>query len=333
MSHPGPNVPPARGAHARDLLALLGKGRPVAGAELATQLGLSRAAVWKQVEQLRAQGLPVAARRGRGYCLPWPVELLDAERIRALCRSSNVPLEVHWSLDSTSSECRRRAGDLADGAIVLAEVQQAGRGRRGRRWISPPGLNVYLSCMKRFDRGFAGLSGLSLAVGVVLVASLHELGIRGLGLKWPNDVLVTDTGAKLAGVLVELSGEYQGPSTAVIGIGLNLRLPLALREQAGQPVADLGDLADPVPGRNRIVANLADHLREGLARFDTEGFAAFAADYARLDILRGRHVRVSTRQESYEAIGDGVDAHGALCLRRDGQHLRVDSAEVSVRSA
>jgi BirA family transcriptional regulator, biotin operon repressor / biotin---[acetyl-CoA-carboxylase] ligase len=318
----------------RELLVALSEGMPVSGADLAARLGLTRAAVWKQVQQLREQGLPVEARRGAGYRLPWPVELLDADWIAGHCRPRPGALEVHWSLDSTSSECQRRAADLPDGSIVLAETQHAGRGRRGRSWLSPPGLNVYLSCLKRFDRGFAALSGLSLAVGVALVQALDSLGIAGVGLKWPNDVLVSASGAKLAGILVELSGEYQGPSTAVIGIGLNLRLPPELHAQAGQPVADLAELAGGTPpGRNRTVAVLAGSLLGALERFDAEGFTAFAGAYAELDLLHGRPLRLSDAQGSFDAVGDGVDAQGALRVLRGNEALRIDSAEVTVRAS
>ena len=319
---------------ARALLAALADGMPVSGADLATRLGLTRAAVWKQVQQLRDQGLPVEARRGAGYRLPWPVQLLDADWIAGHCRPRAGTVEVHWSLDSTSSECQRRANRLPDASIVLAETQHAGRGRRGRSWLSPPGLNIYLSCLKRFDRGFAALSGLSLAVGVALVQALESLGVEGVGLKWPNDVLVAANGAKLAGILVELSGEYQGPSTAVIGIGLNLRLPEELRAQAGQPVADLAELTGgSPPDRNRVAAAVAGSLLATLERFDAEGFAAFADAYAGLDLLHGKKLRLSDSHGHFDAVGDGVDAQGALRVVRAGQAMRIDSAEVTVRAS
>lgn len=230
--------------HAVDLLAALASGEPVSGARLAESAGLTRAAIWKQIEALRARGLPIESRGSAGYRLPWPVELLDAERMRAaMDRSSSErlgALEVHWELDSTSSELQRREPTAADLSVVFAETQTAGRGRRGRTWLSPPGLNLYVSCLKRFDGGLAGLSGLSLAVGVIVLRALTAADVQGAGLKWPNDVLTPQ--GKLAGILVELSGEYQGPCAAVIGIGLNLRLTDALREQAGQPVADVAGL-------------------------------------------------------------------------------------------
>ncbi|OZB59408.1 MAG: biotin--[acetyl-CoA-carboxylase] ligase [Lysobacterales bacterium 14-68-21] len=322
---------------APDLLAALSGGRPVSGARLADAAGVTRAAIWKQVEALRARGVPVESHGSAGYCLPWPVEMLDVDSIVAALapavRDRLGALEVFWELDSTSSELLRRGNAMPDLGIVLAETQTAGRGRRGRTWLSPPGLNLYLSCLKRFEAGMAGLGGLSLAVGVIVMRALEALGIRGAGLKWPNDVLAD--GGKLAGILVEVSGEYQGPCAAVIGIGLNLRLTPALRDQAGQPVADLAGLCggEP-PSRNRVAAALVESLVEGLAAFERDGFGGFVDDYDRHDILRDRSLSISGAQGDLRGIGAGVDARGALCLRLDdGSMRRIDSAEVTVRRA
>lgn len=321
---------------AQELLAALASGEAVSGAQLAERAGVTRAAIWKQIESLRARGVPVEARGAAGYRLPWPVQLLDASRIRAglprACASRLGALEVHWELDSTSSELQRRLEEAADLSMVLAETQTAGRGRRGRGWLSPPGLNLYLSCLKRFDRGFGALSGLSLAVGTMVLRAIESLGIEGAGLKWPNDVLAAD--GKLAGVLVELSGEYQGPCAAVIGVGLNLRLTDALRAQAGQPACDLAALAGDLPERNLVAARLIAALVEGLREFERHGFAPFVEDYARHDLLAGRTLRLSGAQGQFEGTGAGVDARGALQVRlADGGLRSVDSADVTVRRA
>lgn len=322
---------------ARQLLAALAAGEAISGAQLAGHAGVTRAAIWKQVEALRARGVPVEARGAAGYRLPWPVQLLDESRIRAgLPRTAGSrlgALEVHWELDSTSSELQRRLGEAPDLSVVVAETQTAGRGRRGRSWLSPPGLNLYLSCLKRFDRGFATLSGLSLAVGVMVLRAIESFGIGGAGLKWPNDVL--SAGGKLAGVLVELSGEYQGPCAAVIGVGLNLRLTEALRDQAGQPACDLATLAgDLLPDRNLMAARLITALADGLREFERHGFQAFADDYARHDLLAGRQLKLSGAQGHFEGTGAGVDARGALQVRlADGGTRSVDSADVTVRRA
>ncbi|WP_431635757.1 biotin--[acetyl-CoA-carboxylase] ligase [Dyella sp. KULCS107] len=323
--------------HAVDLLAALASGEPVSGARLAESAGLTRAAIWKQIEALRARGLPIESRGSAGYRLPWPVELLDAERMRAaMDRSSSErlgALEVHWELDSTSSELQRRGPTAADLSVVFAETQTAGRGRRGRTWLSPPGLNLYMSCLKRFDSGLAGLSGLSLAVGVIVLRALTAAGVQGAGLKWPNDVLTPQ--GKLAGILVELSGEYQGPCAAVIGIGLNLRLTDALREQAGQPVADVAGLCGGrPPSRNAMAAALVQALADGLQQFERYGFAAFVDDYVTHDLLHGVPLSLTGAHGDFLGTGAGVDARGALLVRlADGSTRAVDSADVTVRRA
>ncbi|MDF3982486.1 biotin--[acetyl-CoA-carboxylase] ligase [Luteibacter sp. PPL201] len=320
---------------ARHLLQALAGGEPVSGAMLARHAGVTRAAVWKQIETLRLKGLPVEAKVGGGYRLPWPIQLLEADRIRehlpAGVSSSLGMLDVHWEIDSTSSELARQHPVLDDLAFVMAETQSAGRGRRGRPWLSPPGMNLYLSVLKRFHAGFASLSGLSLAVGVMLMRALDDLGIRTAGLKWPNDVLAGN--AKLAGILVELSGEYSGPCAAVIGVGLNIRLPDSVHERAGQPVTDLAELTGGLPpDRNRAAAAVVAALTEGLLTFERHGFAAFAQEYAAHDLLRGQSLRILDPRGEYEAVGEGVDARGALRVRRaDGSQVTVDSAEVSVR--
>ncbi len=324
------------------LLALLASGEPVSGAALAARAGITRTAIWKQVEVLRARGVPVEARGTAGYRLPWPLQMLDVAQIGAAlptcCARSLGALEVHGELDSTSSELHRRITTAMDLSVVLAESQTAGRGRRGRDWLSPPGLNLYFSCLKRFESGFAALSGLSLAIGVVVLRVLDDLGVAGAGLKWPNDVLAAagdGASGKLAGILVELSGEYQGPCAAIIGIGINLRLTPALREQAGQPACDLASLtAGAPPDRNRVAATLIASLTQGLRQFEQDGFTAFMADYARHDLLHGQPLQLSGALGQFEGIGAGVDARGALQVRMpDGSLRRVDSADVTVRGA
>jgi BirA family biotin operon repressor/biotin-[acetyl-CoA-carboxylase] ligase len=324
------------------LLAALAPGEPISGAVMARQAGLTRAAVWKQVQALRARGLPIQSRGAAGYCLPWPIQMLDEEAIRAALPSPIAAglgaLDVHWELDSTSSELQRRIASAADFSVVLAETQSAGRGRRGRAWVSPPGLNLYLSCLKRFDRGFGALAGLSLAIGVMVLRALENLGLSGAGLKWPNDVLTAggaQPGGKLAGVLVELSGEYQGPCAAVIGVGLNVRLTTQLRAQLDQCGGDLADLnRGRPPDRNRVAAALITALVDGLHQFEREGFGGFAAQYQRHDLLHGQPLQLSGALGSWDGVGAGVDARGALQVRLpDGSVRAVDSADVTVRRA
>ncbi|HEY9112877.1 MAG TPA: biotin--[acetyl-CoA-carboxylase] ligase, partial [Rhodanobacteraceae bacterium] len=222
------------------MLDLLAAGDALTGPELASKLGISRAAVWKQIETWRRAGLGIDS-GAHGYRLAHPLEPLGADRIRAdlpaAVRRRIGVLENHWRLDSTSSELARRAADLPDLSLVFADWQQAGRGRRGRQWLSPPAVNLQFSCLKRFAGGYAALSGLSLATGVATAQALEDCGVRGVALKWPNDLVHQD--AKLGGILVELGGEFMGPCHAIVGVGINLRLSDALRAALDRPCTDL----------------------------------------------------------------------------------------------
>ncbi|MBL8299539.1 MAG: biotin--[acetyl-CoA-carboxylase] ligase [Rhodanobacteraceae bacterium] len=319
----------------RDLVAALADGRDWSGNELAQRFGVTRAAVWKRLAELRRAGLPLAAMAGHGYRLALPLELLDAQAIRAglppLLRARFADLAVHWDIDSTNSELMRSAAAHADFAVCLAEQQHAGRGRRGRQWQSPLLCNIYLSLLKRFDCGMGSLSGLSLAVGVAVARALEHCGAPALGLKWPNDVLAGD--AKLAGILVELGGEFLGPCYAVIGVGVNLYLPAAVREAIDQPVADLAACCTPLPSRNVLAAALLAEFARVLDQFASDGFAALREDFAQRDRLLGRALVLSDAAGSHSGVGAGIDARGALLLRQGDTIVRFDSAEVTVRKA
>jgi BirA family transcriptional regulator, biotin operon repressor / biotin---[acetyl-CoA-carboxylase] ligase len=320
----------------RNLLAALNCDEPVSGTALAARLGVTRAAVWKQIEVLRTLGAPIEASAGSGYQLEHALELLDADRVRteldATARARIDALDVHWQIDSTNSELLRRPlGRTRQVQICLAETQSAGRGRRGRIWQSPLGGNLYFSLSARFEQGMGTLAGLSLAVGVATVQALTDCGACGVGLKWPNDVLAD--GRKLAGILVELGGEFLGPCQAVIGIGINLRLTPALLARIDQPAIDLASLLDGAPPpRNRLAACLIARLIAALDRFVADGFAAFQSDYAHYDLLRDRDIRVLSAGNELDGVGAGVDQRGALVLRRGAALENYDSAEVSVRT-
>jgi BirA family biotin operon repressor/biotin-[acetyl-CoA-carboxylase] ligase len=317
------------------LLSALSAAHAVSGSDLAQRLGVTRAAVWKQIEVLRGLGAPIEAAAGRGYRLAWPLEALDAEAIRSsldpIMRRRLGRFDVHWQIDSTSSALLRAAAERApDLSVCVAEVQSGGRGRRGRSWISPLGGNVYFSLLRRFAAGMGELSGLSLVVGTALLQALQDCGVEEAGLKWPNDVLARER--KLAGILVELGGEFLGPCYAVIGIGINLRLPK--RAKVGQPSIDLATLlGESMPSRNDLIARLLSRLIAALDRFESEGFGGFRTQFAHYDLLAGHAVCVHAADGVHDGLAEGVDARGALRVRHGGVVAVYDSAEVSVRNA
>lgn len=328
---------PARPEAASDmppLLVLLASGMAVTGPDLARRLGISRAAVWKQVETWRAAGLEIET-GSHGYRLAQSLDLLDVKRIGAALpagvRKRVGMLENHWRLDSTSSELARRAAESPDLAFVFADWQQAGRGRRGRKWLSPPATNLQFSCLKRFGCGYAALAGLSLVAGIASARALEDCGVRGIGLKWPNDLVHND--AKLGGILVELGGEFMGPCHAIIGVGINMHLSVALRTTLDRRCADVAALCEKPPSRDALAAALVGRLVEALDAFDRSGFAAFADAWVERDVLVARRIRVEGARGTFDGIAQGVDARGALQVRTAGVVRSIDSAEVTVRPA
>lgn len=317
----------------RDLLLRLIQG-PVSGDALARDAGLTRAAVWKRIEALREGGVRIDARAGRGYALAEPVELLDADRIRAQVQdpasSQLASLEVAWSLDSTNSELLRRTTPEQGAAVLLAEQQTGGRGRRGRQWASPIATNLYLSLARQFSGGLARLGGLSLVVGVAAAEALRQAGYGTVGVKWPNDLLAQ--GRKLGGILVEGGGEHGGPVRAVIGIGVNVRMPAPAAGAIDQPWTDLATLGGGLPSRNALAARLLDALLPALDRFDRDGLPPFLARYAALDVLAGRAVTVHGAQGDGHGIAEGIGEDGALRVRMGGELHRVHAGDVSVRA-
>ncbi len=309
---------------------------PASGDALARRFGVTRAAVWKRVRGLREAGVAVTGSAGRGYALAQPLDLLDAAAIRAALAPEPAAalsgLEIAWSLDSTNAELLRREAPAQGVAVLLAERQTAGRGRRGRAWASPLAANLYLSLSRRYGGGLARLGGLSLAAGTAVAEALQALGTGAVRVKWPNDIVVD--GRKLGGLLVEGSGEPAGAARAVVGLGLNVRMPAAQAAAIDQPWTDLAAVLETPPPRSALAARLLDHLLPALALFDREGLAPFLPRYAALDALRGRAVAVHGGDGSTHAgIALGVAEDGALRVDVEGAERRFHSGEVSVRAA
>ena len=319
-----------------ELLRLLADGEIHSGEELAARLGVSRAAVWKQLRPLADWGIACEAERGRGYRLAAPLDLLTAAAIRRelpqFASDRLRHLEVHEALPSTS-DALLAVTDLPPGRFdaCFAEFQTAGRGRRGRRWLAPFASGVCLSVNWGFHDSAAALGALSLAVGVAVLRTVKKQGVAGAGLKWPNDIV--HEGRKLGGILIDLRGEAGGPAYVVIGVGLNLRLPPgsieSLRTQ-GIEAVDLATLG-ATPRRSAAAAALLTELVLALEEFAARGFAAFAAEWREADALAGRAVRVLHGEQAEEGVARGVDDDGALLLDAGSGPHRVLSGEVTVR--
>jgi BirA family transcriptional regulator, biotin operon repressor / biotin---[acetyl-CoA-carboxylase] ligase len=324
----------------RALLRLLADGELHSGEVLARELGVTRAAVAKQVRGLAARGLAVESLPRRGHRLLAPLDLLDAERLQAsltpLARARLAGLEVFDEIGSTNSHLLAATG-LPAGRwrACLAEYQSAGRGRRGRGWIAPYASGLCLSFGWSFEDPPAGLAALGLAAAVAVLRALTAQAVTGLALKWPNDVL--RDGRKLGGILCELRAEAAGPAYVVIGVGLNVRLPAAARAAiaagGGLEPADLPAGARvPAPPLTPLAAALLDALVAMAIEFAARGFAPFRSEWSRADALRDRPVRVRAQSAERDGVARGIDADGALCVEISGRLERLASGEVTLRA-
>lgn len=327
----------ASGVEHPRLLVLLADGEVHSGEWLATELKQTRAAVWKGVERLRAIGIEVQALARRGYRLAAPVELLDARQIRAQLAAQRKPhlhnLELLFEVGSTNTRLLAGAAPPAGTAdVCMAELQNAGRGRLGRRWIAPFGAGISMSLGWTCSDVVRTLPALSLGVGVAVARALTRAGAAGISLKWPNDIWFKDR--KLGGVLIELRGEAGGPAHVVIGVGVNMSLPDEARREiqaSGVAVAALTDACKQPPSRNLAAGAILDELLSMLLQYERFGFAAFRDSWTALDGLHGRPVKVIMGETAVPGIARGVDSDGALLLETGDRMQRFVSGEASLR--
>jgi len=321
------------------VLRLLADGERRSGEDLAAALGMSRAAVWKQIKRLEALGLDVDVKRGAGYRVQPPLDLLDEHAIRAAlsadARARLDSLDVLVHAHSTNSR-------LLDGehppsgrmAVCLAEYQSAGRGRRGRTWLAPPGRGLCLSIAWGYPAQPKGIEALGLAAGAAARRALTEQTGAAIGIKWPNDLVIDDR--KLGGILVEMSAEGHGACFVVVGIGINVTAaPSLTGTEHGAIAAQPIDLATAAPGRppsrNAIAAALIGAFSDMFDAYPATGFAAYRDDVARADTLRGREIMVelSGRRLAGRALGIGAD--GRLHVDCGGEIREIVAGDVSVR--
>ena len=313
------------------VLRALADGRTRTRDTLARECGIDGTALDEALAQLDDLGVVLLSEQG-AISLPRSVDLLDAGRIRrAVRRLGPEAVHVRFAVDSTNSVLARR---LREGArapeLCAAEIQTAGKGRRGRRWISGLGQSLVLSVSWRFDAPAGGLSGLSLAAGVALVEALAAGGFDGVMLKWPNDLVVDDR--KLAGILVEVSRSGPDSAGCVAGVGFNLDLALVDSGRIDQPWTDFARAFGRVPARSTMAAQVADALLDACEQFRDHGLEPFAARWRERDALHGRPVRVLSGGTPIDGTARGIDGDGALLVEHSAGMIRCESGEVSVRA-
>jgi BirA family biotin operon repressor/biotin-[acetyl-CoA-carboxylase] ligase len=254
-------------------------------------------------------------------------------RLDDTARAAFASIEVVDAIDSTNSELLRQRTPDSGLVALFADRQHGGRGRQGRPWTSPPGANLYLSVSRRFSGELARLGGLSLVAGIATAEAMRAIGARCVGVKWPNDLVVDDAGTlrKLGGILIE-GGLQDGAVRAVIGIGLNVRMPTEAATAIDQPWTDLqAQIAGGAPTRDEVAAALLASLTEALGRFDADGLAPFLPRFEALDVLRDTEVDAQIADRTVTGVAAGIADDGALQLRTDAGLLPLHAGEVRVR--
>ncbi|UAN46251.1 bifunctional biotin--[acetyl-CoA-carboxylase] ligase/biotin operon repressor BirA [Serratia sp. JSRIV001] len=310
------------------IISLLADGEFHSGEHLGESLGMSRAAINKHIQTIREWGLDVFTVPGKGYSLPAAINLLDAERILGLLEDKRVT--VLPVVDSTNQYLLDRLAELTSGDACIAEYQQAGRGRRGRQWVSPFGANLYLSMFWRLEQGPAAAMGLSLVIGIVMAEVLQHLGAEQVRVKWPNDLYLNDR--KLAGILVELTGKTGDAAQLVLGAGINMAMRETNASQIDQRWINLQEAGNTID-RNELAAKLLNELRNSLRQFEIDGLAPFISRWRQLDNFIDRPVKLLIGEQQIFGIARGIDQQGALLLEQEGVIKPFIGGEISLRSA
>ncbi|NQZ23957.1 MAG: bifunctional biotin--[acetyl-CoA-carboxylase] ligase/biotin operon repressor BirA [Colwellia sp.] len=321
------------------LIQYLADGQFVSGQWLGEQLGVSRAAISKHVASLGEMGLDVYSVTGKGYKLAEPLSLLDENKIQQKLHTlkQENKVEVHNLIDSTNSYLLRRLPNQNKNLqVCLAEYQDAGRGRRGRQWISPFGSHIYMSMYWYLEQGMSAAMGLSVVAALAVSDAIKALYQIDVQLKWPNDIYYN--GVKLAGILIDLEGQALEPCHCVIGIGLNINMPKKSAEQVDQPWTDLqtvvamGNSGKVIEiDRNELATRLIEKLSIRLKQHHVQGLNSMVNEWAKQDFYLNKPVKLITGTREKLGICRGINNQGALLLETDGQISTIYGGEVSMR--
>ncbi|WYW99245.1 bifunctional biotin--[acetyl-CoA-carboxylase] ligase/biotin operon repressor BirA [Proteus vulgaris] len=310
------------------LIKILADGNIHSGEQLGESLGMTRAGINKHIQTLRSWGIDVQTVAGKGYQLDAPMNLLNADIVNQNIKGE--PASVIPVIDSTNQYLIQRISELKSGDVCIAEYQSAGRGRRGRQWISPFGRNLYLSIYWKLDQGPAAAIGLSLVVGVIMAEVLQKLGADGVKVKWPNDLYLNDK--KLSGILVELTGKTGDVAHIVTGIGINIAMSKNQNEVINQQWINLEQVGIRID-RNELACEITNALREAFIQFEKQGLSIFIERWKSLDNFMHRRVKLIIGEKEIFGIAKGINDQGALLLEQDGKITPYIGGEISLRSA
>lgn len=309
------------------IIDALADGQFHSGEQLGNMLGMSRAAVNQHLKILKEWGLEISRVTGKGYCLPEPLDLLNQQMITTTLQTPQV--EVIPVIDSTNQYILNNIDRLNSGDACLAEYQQAGRGRRGRKWFSPFGTNLYLSMYWQLEQGPAAAMGLSLVIGIITAEVLKSQGCHDVRVKWPNDLYIKDQ--KVAGILVEMTGKTGDVAHVVIGAGINIAMRSVDPGVVNQDWTSLQQIGINLD-RNLLASEIIKQLRLALHQFEEQGMPAFIERWNALDNFLGRPVKLLIGERVEHGIARGINEYGALMLEQDGAMQAWVGGEISLRA-
>ena len=322
------------------VLDVLSDGKFHSGESIAKTFDISRVSIWNAIKKAEELGVEIYSVRGRGYKLIQPITLLKKSSIQQVMGEIHhwFNVEIFDVMDSTNSYLMEKASsDHPHASVAATHIQTKGRGRRGRAWQSALGESLTFSLLWRFNGGAATLSGLSLGVGIALIRSFHRFGVIGAQLKWPNDVLIQDQNKykKLAGILIELQGDMEGQSSAVIGIGINLKLSKKSLSHIDQPATDLISVSVEEINPNELLGQILKDLADVLGQFNTSKFSSLKEEWMTYHVYQHQTVTLSFGDgRSVTGLAQGVTEDGALMIETPSNGIETfSSGEITLRKA
>ena len=313
-----------------DLLTLLSDGKFHSGEFLAKELDISRASIFKVIEEVTKSGINLERVRGKGYRLTHHWSPIKYDEIQKWLgnEANNFSIEILEETGSSNTTLTKLAAMGAkSGTVLVVEMQSSGRGRFGRAWHSNLGSSLTFSILWRFEAGLSALSGLSLAVGVAIVRSLRKLSAQDVYLKWPNDII--STVGKLGGVLIEAEGDFYGPSSVVIGIGLNCALPINLEQKIDQPASSLKEICLLTPSREQLLATLLQEINSALKQFEVNKLSTLRFEWEKYNAYQNRDIKITLPDGSrIKGLMRGINDQGELCLETEKDIRYINSGEI-----
>lgn len=310
-------------------------GQPVSGEEISRKLGISRTAVWKHISRLRREGYSIESQTNSGYRLVGSPDLLSPGELEPMLKTRFIGREIIYfdSITSTSTYAKKAAEEpFAEGTVIIAEEQTAGRGRLGRQWISTRGKGIWMSIMLKPDILPADAPKLTIAAAYAVAKALRSCCRLDARIKWPNDIVVE--GKKLCGILTEMSAEADEIKNVIVGIGINANLE---QKDFGPEVSSIATSIRLETGsavsRKDLAASVLNEFEEVYEVFAREGsIKPLLDEYKNKSAVLGKEIRVISKKEEIVGLAVDISEEGHLVVRLgDGTIKEIMSGEVSVR--